>query len=383
MGVYLDYNATTPVDYRVLDKMIDVYKNHIGNPDSRTHDYGEEAKLLVENARKQVASLLNIQKDEVIFTSGATESNNIAILGLQDYAIQSKKKHIITTSIEHKAILGATKRLYEEGFEIEYINPDSSGRINSSNILRRVRPDTLLVSVMHVNNETGIIQPVNELGKYLNESGVLFHIDATQSCGKMVEEIKTLTYDMMSISGHKMHGPQGIGALILRKRKYRLPPVKPIMYGGNQEHGIRPGTLPTALIVGFGEACRIASNEYIINQDKCRKVRDTILQILSNSGINYVINGNSKYRNDNTLNISFIGISSEALMLATKVYCSVSNGSACTSSNYSHSHVLTAMNLSEERIESAIRISWGPEIDIASLTKEFEQLIIAVKNFGA
>lgn len=380
MGVYLDYNATTPVDYRVLDKMTDVYKNHIGNPDSRTHDYGEEAKLLVEIARKQVASLLNIRKDEVFFTSGATESNNIAILGLRDYAIQSKRKHIITTSIEHKAILGATKRLREEGFEIEYINPDSSGRINSSHLLTKVRPDTLLVSVMHVNNETGIIQPVNEIGKRLNELGVLFHIDATQSCGKMVEEIKVLTYDMMSISGHKMHGPQGIGALILRKKKYRLPPVKPIMYGGNQEHGIRPGTLPTALIVGFGEACRIASLEYQANHDKCCKIQDVLLQALSASGIKYEINGDRKYRNDNTLNISFLGISSEALMLATKQYCSVSNGSACSSSNYSYSHVLAAMDLPLNRIESAIRISWGPEVDLDLVTNDFNKLIMTVKN---
>lgn len=380
MGVYLDYNATTPVDYRVLDKMTDVYKNHIGNPDSRTHEYGEEANLLVEIARKQVASLLDIRKDEVFFTSGATESNNIAILGLRDYAIKSNKKHIITTSIEHKAILGATKRLSEEGFEIEYINPDSSGRINGSHLLKRVRPDTLLVSVMHVNNETGIIQPVNEIGKRLNELGVLFHIDATQSCGKLVEEIKVLSYDMMSISGHKMHGPQGVGALILHKKKYRLPPVKPIMYGGNQEHGIRPGTLPTALIVGFGEACRIASLEYQANHDKCCKIQEVLLQALSASGIKYEINGDRKYKNDNTLNISFLGISSEALMLATKQYCSVSNGSACSSSNYSYSHVLAAMGLPLDRIESAIRISWGPEVDLDLVTNDFGKLIMTVKN---
>ena len=251
MGIYLDYNSSAPIDERVLEFMINVYKNIIGNPDSRTHDYGEAARKIVENARKQVASILKINNDEVFFTSGATESNNIALQGLKEYAYATNKKHIITTAIEHKAVLETAKVLQQQGFEVDYISPDLSGRILIEDVLSRVRKDTLLVSVMHVNNETGIIQPIKEIGDALYNMEVLFHVDATQSFGKLVEELQQVKYDMLSMSAHKIAGPQGIGALILKKRRYKLPPVKAIMYGGQQEHGIRPGTLPVALIAGL------------------------------------------------------------------------------------------------------------------------------------
>ena len=243
MGIYLDYNASAPIDPRVLSVMVDTYKNHFGNADSRTHDFGEDVRSITETARGQIADLLGVKKDEVFFTSGATESNNIAILGLRSFGDTANRKHIITSSIEHKAVLGAAKALSDRGFEVEYVDPDESGRVDPERVISIIRPDTLLVSLMHVNNETGIIQPVKEIGDYLSKTETLFHIDATQSCGKLVEEIRDLHYDLMSISAHKMHGPQGIGALIMRKKRYRLPPVKPIMYGGGQEHGIRPGTL--------------------------------------------------------------------------------------------------------------------------------------------
>ena len=219
MSVYLDYNATTPIDSRVLDVMIDVYKNHPGNADSRTHDFGENARQIVENARKQVANLLGVNSTEVFFTSGATESNNIAILGLQQYAEATGKKHIITTSIEHKAVLNTVKYLESKGFRVDYVKPDIFGRVSKKEILDLIREDTLLVSIMHVNNETGIIQPVLEIGNELEEKKVLFHIDATQSCGKLVKEIRDLKYDMLSISAHKFNGPQGIGSLVLRRKK--------------------------------------------------------------------------------------------------------------------------------------------------------------------
>lgn len=379
MGIYLDYNASAPIDPRVLSVMIDTYKNHFGNADSRTHDFGEDVRSITETARGQVADLLRVKKEEVFFTSGATESNNIAILGLRSFGEATNRKHIITSSVEHKAVLGAAKSLSENGFEVEYVDPDESGRVDPEKIISMIRPDTLLVSIMHVNNETGIIQPVKEIGDYLRGSETLFHVDATQSCGKLVEEIRDLHYDLMSISAHKMHGPQGIGALIMQKKRYRLPPVKPIMYGGGQEHGIRPGTLPTALIAGFGEACAIAEKEVVENDAKCREIKKQLLELLESSGVNYALNGDQNYCVPTTLNISFLGVSSEALMLATKQYCGVSNGSACTSSSYSHSHVLSAMKLPNERIESAIRISWGREVDADTVNEEFGNVLQMVK----
>lgn len=262
MSVYLDYNASAPVDGRVIDYMVEVYRNNIGNADSRTHNYGENARNIVEEARKKVASLIGVTADEVFFTSGATESNNIAIQGLREYAIETGRKHIVTTAIEHKAVLETVRALEKEGFVVDIVKPDLSGRVNADDILSKIKKETLLVSIMHVNNETGIIQPVKEIGEALQEKEVLFHIDATQSCGKLVDEIRELKYNMLSFSAHKLMGPQGIGVLVLKKKKYKLPPVKNIMYGGQQEKGIRPGTLPVALIAGCGKACEIAEDEY-------------------------------------------------------------------------------------------------------------------------
>ena len=272
MSVYLDYNASAPIDSRVLDIMVMVYKEDVGNADSRTHEYGERARNVVENARKQVAALLGINSPEIFFTSGATESNNIAIQGLEDYANTVGKKHIITTSIEHKAVLETIKAMKQKGFEVDLVNPDTSGRVKVEDVLSRVRPDTLLVSVMHVNNETGIVQPINELGNELEKRDVLFHVDATQSCGKLVDELRNLKYSMLSFSAHKLRGPQGIGVLVLRKKSYKLPPVKSIMFGGHQEHGIRPGTIPVALVAGCGKACEIAEEEYKENEVKVKRI---------------------------------------------------------------------------------------------------------------
>lgn len=376
MSIYLDYNASTPIDERVLEAMIVSYREYYGNADSRTHDYGQRASQKVENARKQVALLLGIQTNEVIFTSGATESNNIAVLGLEEYGQKSNKRHIITTSIEHKAVLEAANHLNKKGFEVELISPNESGRLDFSFLLSKVRPDTLLVSVQHVNNETGIIQPVKEIGDVLWKTDTLFHIDAVQSCGKLVDEIRSLHYNMLSLSAHKMHGPQGIGALALRRKENKRPALQPIVFGGGQEGGLRPGTLPVALIIGLGKACEIARHEYNDNLIKYKQNKQRIIETIAKSGIVYGINGDQAYCMDNTMNISFLGIDSEALMIATKQYCSVSNGSACTSHDYSPSHVLMAMGLLEERIESAIRFSWGNQPIELIL---FEKLLEAVK----
>ncbi|MCM1006462.1 MAG: aminotransferase class V-fold PLP-dependent enzyme [Ruminococcus flavefaciens] len=377
MGVYLDYNASTQLDQRVLDVMIEVYQNKYGNADSRTHNFGETARSTVENARKQVAELLAVNKDEVFFTSGATESDNITILGLQEYAEKTSKKHIITTSIEHKAVLEPLHQLEKRGFEVTYIDPDSSGRINADELLSKVRNDTLLVSVMHANNETGIIQPIDVIGKALSETDTFFHVDAAQSFGKLVDELKSVKYNFLSASAHKMYGPQGIGVLVLKKNRYKMPPVKSIMYGGSQEKGIRPGTIPTALIAGLGKACEIAAKEYASYFTKYQDNKKYILDALKSSSVDYCINGDLEYAMPNTLNVSFNGVNSEALMLATRQFCAVSNGSACNSTSYKPSYVLSAMGLTLDRIESAIRISWG--IDNTGLNN-FTNMLYSAKT---
>ena len=382
MSTYLDYNASAPIDLRVLDCMVNVYKNSIGNADSRTHGFGEKARTVVEDARKQVASLLGISSDEIFFTSGATESNNIAIRGLVDFGKASGKMHIITTAIEHKAVLETVKHLSENGFEVEFVKPGINGRVSADDIVDKVREDTLLVSVMHVNNETGIIQPVKEIGDALEQKDVLFHVDATQSCGKLVDEIRSIKYNMLSFSAHKLMGPQGVGVLVLRKKRYKLPPVKNIMYGGQQEHGIRPGTIPVALVAGCGMACEIANKEYKDNEKKAREIKEAILKELDNSGIKYSLNGDQAYCVDNTLNICFEGVSSEALMLSTKQFCALSNGSACTSKSYEPSYVLVAMGLPEERIESSVRVSWGASVKEKEVIDNFKKVIGVAQNLA-
>lgn len=382
MSIYLDYNASNPVDPRVLDTMIDVYKHHYGNSDSRTHSYGDDARAIVETARKKVASLLNISSGEVFFTSGSTESVNIAVQGLERYAIESGKNHFITSGIEHKSVLETVKAMEHKGFTADYVNPDRSGMVFANSILEKISPKTLLVSIMHVNNETGMIQPVNQIGEELEDLNVLFHIDATQSCGKLVDEIKALKYSMLSFSAHKMGGPQGVGVLILRKKQYKLPPVRGIMYGGQQERGIRPGTVPVALVAGCGKACELAESEYQINQQKCREIRDVLLSLLRESGIKWSINGDIDHCISNTLNICIQGVSSEALMVATKMHCGISNGSACTSKNYGPSYILSAMGVSSEKIANSIRVSWAANIDKYDLRKEFILLLETAKNMA-
>lgn len=362
MSVYLDYNASAPIDERVLSAMITAYREFFGNADSRTHNHGINARREVENARASVANLLGVAKNEVIFTSGSTESDNMAIQGLKDYGIGTGRKHIITTSIEHKAVLDTVKHLVaHDGFEADFIDPDESGRISVEQILSKVRSDTLLVSVQHVNNETGIIQPIQEIGGALVETDIFFHTDATQSCGKLVDELRLAQYNFLSLAAHKFYGPQGIGALIMRRKNNKRSPMKPLVFGGGQENGYRPGTLPVALIVGLGVACNLAQKEHKQWMEAYKANKQIALEAVKRSGVEHTINGNQQYCMDNTLNVSFTGIDSEGLMIATKQYCSVSNGSACTSSDYSPSYVLKAMGLPDERLESAIRLSWGAE----------------------
>ena len=382
MGIYLDYNATTPIDERVLTEMVDVYRNSYGNADSRTHDYGENARKIVDKARERVANLLSVDKGEVFFTSGSTESSNIAIQGLKSHALKTGKKHVITSAIEHKAVLSTVKSLEDDGFEVDVIKPEEDGRISFDAVVEKLREDTLLVSLMHANNETGIIQPVEELGELLATKGIFFHVDATQTCGKLVPELKKVKYDMLSMSAHKMYGPQGVGALILKKKRYKLPPVKAIMYGGQQEHGIRPGTTPVALVAGLGKACELAELEYGENSAALIRIKEAVLKLIENSGLEYTFNGDQNFCLSNTINVSFKGVESEALMLSSKQYCGISNGSACTSHDYSPSYVLKAMGLDEERLSEAIRISWGPKTVVEEMEKELSDLLSVAKGLA-
>lgn len=380
MGIYLDYNASAPIDERVLETMINVYRNNYGNSDSRTHDYGNEARKIVEASRDAVAKVLGINRDEVFFTSGATESNNIVIQGLQDYAENSGKKHIIATNIEHKAVLDTVKNMSNYGFEVDLVSPDETGRISHEEVMSLVRKDTLLVCIMHVNNESGIIQPIKEIGDYLAEKEVLFHVDATQSFGKLLDELKDVKYDTLAMSAHKIYGPQGVGTLVMRKKHYKFPPIKNLMFGGQQEKGIRPGTVPVALVAGLGKACELAILEHEDRQKHNQECKKIILRLLDESGLVYGINGNQDFCVDSTLSMYFEGISSEALMLATRQFCGISNGSACNSKSYQPSYVLEAMGLPKQVIQSTIRISWGQNTDINELNKSFSSLIKVAKD---
>lgn len=379
MSIYLDWNASAPIAPEIVETMMEVYRNQIGNADSRTHAYGEAVRAVVEHARKQVAALLGVTSAEVFFTSGATESSNIAIQGLAAYAEQSGKRHIITSAIEHKAVLETVKAMGRRGFDVDIVAPEPSGRVAKEKIMEKLRADTLLVSLMHVNNETGVIQPVEELGAELEKREILFHVDATQSCGKLVDELRRLKYRMLSFSAHKMRGPQGVGVLVLKKRDYKLPPVKAILYGGEQERGIRPGTIPAALAAGCGKACELAAMRYKEDSRKLQQIKAMLLQMIDEAGLLYSVNGDAEFSLPSTLNLSLHGISAEALMIAARGGCAISNGSACTSKSYAPSYVLRAMGVSAEQIESSIRLSWGAETDEALLKTEFAKLLTAAK----
>ena len=379
MSIYLDWNASAPIAPEVVETMMEVYRKQIGNADSRTHAYGEAVRAVVEHARKQAAALLGVTSAEVFFTSGATESSNIAIQGLAAHAEKSGRRHIITSAIEHKAVLETVKAMGRRGFDVDIVAPGPSGRVAAEKILEKLRDDTLLVSLMHVNNETGVIQPVEELGAELEEREILFHVDATQSCGKLVDELRRLKYRMLSFSAHKMRGPQGIGVLVLKKRDYKLPPVKAILYGGEQERGIRPGTIPAALAAGCGKACELAAMRYKEDSRKLQQIKAMLLQMIDKAGLAYSVNGDAEFSLPSTLNLALHGVSAEALMIAARGGCAISNGSACTSKSYAPSYVLAAMGVPAEQIESSIRLSWGAETDEALLKTEFAKLLTAAK----
>ena len=357
MAVYLDCNATTPVEPGVAEIVRFYTEQEFGNSGSRTHEYGTTAKQAVLKARQQVASLVpGIDSPDVIFTAGATESNNIAILGLLNWAKKNEKKHIVTTTIEHKAVLEPIAYAESKGFEVSRINPDESGAVSASDVLSAIRDDTFLVSVMHVNNETGIIQPIDEIAEGFPETGCYFHADAAQGYGKEFKRLNHSRIDLISISGHKIYGPKGVGALFMRRRKFKRAPLEPIQFGGGQERGLRPGTLPVPLIAGLGVAAELCQKNHTDRDKANRAFRQKLFQALE--GLDYQINGDKSLSIPHAVSLSFSGINSEALMLVLKGIVAISNGSACTSQSYEPSHVLKAMGLSGARIQSAIRLSW-------------------------
>lgn len=359
-AAYLDYNATTPLDPRVFEAMRPWFLDEPGNAGSRTHSFGQRAKDAVEKARGQVAALLGAQPEEIIFTSGATESNNAVILGLARYGDETGRKHVIATTIEHKAVLEPVDQLRRLGFRVDLAPVTPGGYVEPDTILALLRPDTLLVSVMHANNETGVLQPVREIAELLVDRDVFFHTDAAQTFGKEVETLRARHCDFLSISAHKIYGPKGMGALFVRRRQAAKRSLAPLLFGGGQERGLRPGTLPVPLAVGLGEAAALAAIEHPDRRKAAGKLKDELLEELA--AVPHQINGDVSRTQSHVLNVSFPGVDSEALMMATSEELAISNGSACTSSSYTPSHVLQAMGLGEERIDSAIRISWGPGV---------------------
>jgi cysteine desulfurase len=373
---YLDCNATTPIDPRVRSVLLHYLDAEYGNEGSRTHEYGSSAKRAVQKARDQISLVLECKREEVLFTSGATESNNLALLGLADFGLETGRKHIVSTLIEHKAVLEPLAELASRGFEVTYVRPRSDGVVPASDILAAIRPDTLLVSVMHVNNETGVIQPIKEIADGLQKQNAYLHVDAAQSFGKISSELVNQRIDLISISGHKLYAPKGIGALITRRRGYEKVPLKPLMFGGGQERGIRPGTLPVALIAALGEAAELSGKESEKWMKHCALIKKDAINALCAIGAIPV--GPSGSVIDSTLTIEFPAIDSEALIVGLQGYAAISNGSACTSSSYKPSHVLKAMGMVDGRATRCVRLSWShltPNPDWTSISNRIQELL--------
>jgi len=365
LPIYLDYSATTPVDPRVAAKMIPYLTEHFGNPASRSHAYGWEAEKAVEEAREHVAALINADPKEIVWTSGATEGDNLAIKGAAQF-YKGKGKHIITQKTEHKAVLDTCRELERQGFEVTYLDPEQNGIIDLDKFRAAIRPDTIVVSIMFVNNEIGVIQPVAEIGEICRSKGIIFHCDAVQAAGKLGIDVQKLKLDLLAMTAHKMYGPKGIGALYIR-RKPRVR-IEAQIHGGGHERGMRSGTLPTHQIVGFGEAARLAKLEMATDNERIRALRDRLLNGVKELEEVYV-NGDLERRIPGNLNVSFNFVEGESLIMAIKDIA-VSSGSACTSASLEPSYVLRALGRSDELAHSSIRFTLGKyttaeEIDYA------------------
>lgn len=355
LPIYLDYQATTPVDPRVLEAMLPYFTEKFGNPHSRSHSFGWESEEAVENARQSIAKLINADPKEIIFTSGATESNNLALKGVAHF-YKSKKNHIITVVTEHKCVLDACRHLEEEGFRVTYLNVQPSGIIDLKELEDAITPETSIISVMAINNEIGVIQPLDEIGKICRKHNVFFHSDCAQAFGKIPLDVRTMNIDLMSISGHKIYAPKGIGALyVSRKPRVRL---EPMINGGGQERGFRSGTLPTPLIVALGKAADIASVEMEKDYKHAKYLADKFYNSISAKIPEIYLNGDKEKRYPGNLNISFAYVEGESFIMSIRELA-VSSGSACTSASLEPSYVLRSLGVDEDLAHTSIRFGIG------------------------
>ncbi|EGR4208752.1 IscS subfamily cysteine desulfurase [Vibrio cholerae] len=380
LPIYLDYSATCPVDPRVAEKMVQymTMDGTFGNPASRSHRYGWQAEEAVDTAREQIAALLNADPREIVFTSGATESDNLAIKGVAHF-YNKQGKHIITSKTEHKAVLDTMRQLEREGFEVTYLDPESNGLIDLAKLEAAMRDDTILVSIMHVNNEIGVVQDIAAIGELCRSRKVVFHVDAAQSAGKVAIDVQEMKVDLISLSAHKAYGPKGIGALYVR-RKPRIR-LEAQMHGGGHERGFRSGTLPTHQIVGMGEAFRIAKEELQQDYVHALKLRNRLLDGIKDMEA-VTINGDLDQRVPHNLNVSFAFVEGESLLMALKDLA-VSSGSACTSASLEPSYVLRALGLNDELAHSSIRFSFGRFTTEAEIDYAIELIRVAVDKLRA
>ncbi|MBZ5715115.1 IscS subfamily cysteine desulfurase [Nannocystis pusilla] len=355
--IYLDYAATCPVDPRVLEAMLPYFSDRYGNAASRTHVFGWQAEEAVEAARREIATTLNADPKEITFTSGATESNNLAIKGVVEYLAESGKKHLVTAVTEHKAVLDTCKHLERHGCEVTYLPVGVDGRVTPEQVAAALRPDTALVSLMFANNETGVINPVTEIGAVCRAAGVLFHTDAVQAFGKVPVDVEAMHIDLASLSAHKLYGPKGVGALYIRRRKPRVR-IAPQIHGGGHERGTRSGTLNVPGIVGFGYAAKLAREELAGESAHVLELREHLRRRLVTEIPHAIVNGSLEHRLPGTLNISFAYVEGESLLMGLKDIA-VSSGSACTSASLEPSYVLRAMGLDDELAHSSLRITIG------------------------
>ncbi|MFZ0907842.1 MAG: IscS subfamily cysteine desulfurase [Candidatus Acidiferrales bacterium] len=354
--VYMDNHATTPVDPRVLDAMMPYFTEKFGNSASRNHSFGWAAEEAVENARAQVAKLINASPKEIIFTSGATESDNLAIKGVAEM-YREKGNHIITQVTEHKAVLDTCKRLEKYGFEVTYLPVEKDGRINLDDLRRAITPKTILISIMYANNEIGVIQPIEEIGKIAKEKGVFFHVDGVQAIGKIPVDVQRDGIDLLSISAHKLYGPKGVGALYVRRKNPRVQ-LSAIIDGGGHERGMRSGTLNVTGIIGLGKACEICQQEMVEETKKLSALRDRLKNALMSQLDECFINGSMEHRLPHNINISFAFVEGESLLMGINDIA-VSSGSACTSATLEPSYVLKALGVGEDLAHTSIRFGLG------------------------
>ncbi|KAJ9177431.1 hypothetical protein P3X46_012653 [Hevea brasiliensis] len=374
--LYLDMQATSPVDPRVLDAMLPYYLARFGNPHSRTHLYGWESDSAVEIARTQVADLIGASPKEIVFTSGATESNNISIKGVMKF-YKEKKRHVITTQTEHKCVLDSCRHLQQEGFDVTYLPVGNDGIVDLEKLRSAIRPDTGLVSVMAVNNEIGVIQPLEEIGKICKEFNVPFHTDAAQALGKIPIDVEKWNVSLMSLSGHKIYGPKGVGALYMRRRP-RIR-VEPQMNGGGQERGIRSGTVPTPLVVGMGAACELAKKEMEYDDKRITALQERLLNGIKAKLDGVVVNGSLERRYAGNLNLSFAYVEGESLLMGLKDVA-VSSGSACTSASLEPSYVLRALGVDEDMAHTSIRFGIGRFTTEAEIDRAIELTVQQVEK---